>query len=188
MWKLARFVKYLIRRNALCVNSAVDSKKRLAKARAYIRDKRMKAKASNSRTGNNTIQNNLEQQHASKLQDEQRLKNHRNYLKRKACETKDHREKRLAKARAYNQAKQMKTKNNLQTANNAIQNNLKHKHANKRQDEQVDQLEMISQLHEKAWVKNSIDDFHDSIQYSIVQCGICFEAWPIQTKKNSDPI
>ncbi len=34
--------------------------------------------------------------------------------------------------------------------------------------------------------KVNVEKFHKSMEYSIFQCQICFEAWPINTKPKSD--
>ncbi len=40
-------------------------------------------------------------------------------------------------------------------------------------------------LHDQCWAKLNMKQFHESIQYSIFQCTICKEAWPIISKLKS---
>ena len=35
-------------------------------------------------------------------------------------------------------------------------------------------------LHDQSWAKANIHKFHTSLQYSVNQCAICKEAWPLQ--------
>lgn len=37
-------------------------------------------------------------------------------------------------------------------------------------------------LHDQCWAKCNMEQFHKSMQYSIFQCTVCKEAWPINTK------
>ena len=39
-----------------------------------------------------------------------------------------------------------------------------------------------SPIHEQTQAKNNIDMFHMSNNYSVYQCSVCFEAWPIKTR------
>jgi hypothetical protein len=41
------------------------------------------------------------------------------------------------------------------------------------------------QLHEQSWAKSKIKDFHKSMQFSVLQCTICKEAWPIKSTRRS---
>ena len=38
-------------------------------------------------------------------------------------------------------------------------------------------------LHEQPWVKSNMEKFHQSIQYSMNQCGIC-NVWPLKGTKS----
>ena len=35
-------------------------------------------------------------------------------------------------------------------------------------------------IHEQDWAKQNITKFHNSINYEIYQCKVCFEAWPLK--------
>ncbi|CAB4024644.1 Hypothetical predicted protein, partial [Paramuricea clavata] len=37
-------------------------------------------------------------------------------------------------------------------------------------------------LHDQSWAKCNMQQFHKSVQYSIFQCTVCKEAWPITSK------
>ena len=38
------------------------------------------------------------------------------------------------------------------------------------------------ELHEQKWAKSNISKFHSSIEFSISQCTICKESWPMKSK------
>ena len=40
-------------------------------------------------------------------------------------------------------------------------------------------------IEEQYWAKASIDKFHNSLKFHVVQCTICMEAWPLKSKPKS---
>ena len=40
-------------------------------------------------------------------------------------------------------------------------------------------------LHDQSWAKCNMQQFHKSVQYTIFQCMVCKEAWPITSKPRS---
>ena len=124
----------------------------------------------------------------------------------KACETEQERKLRLARIREHNkQCRAIETddERKLRLAKMA-------KHAKSRRAEETDEerklrlekrrkaepvgkIEYLNnfdtlkngQLHEQSWAKSNIKDFHKSMQFSVLQCTICKEAWPIKSTRRS---
>ena len=40
-------------------------------------------------------------------------------------------------------------------------------------------------IKEQCWAKASINKFHNSLKFHVVQCTICMEAWPFKSKPKS---
>ena len=40
-------------------------------------------------------------------------------------------------------------------------------------------------LHEQSWAKSFMSKFHSSINFSVFQCTVCHEAWPLKSKPRS---
>ncbi len=96
-----------------------------------------------------------------------RSENSRNYQKRKLVEETE-KQARLANAR---QNKKKKCSGNSITS----------------QQEYLKEFDIgkNGHIHEQSWAKSNIAKFHKSAEYSIIQCTICQEAWPLKYKPRS---
>ena len=112
-----------------------------------------------------------------------RLKKAKNYKKRKqAVETECERFTRLEKDTNYQKAKQTKKAcvENETRLTNAKENPVNQQVYLKEYD-----IAKHGSIEEQCWAKANINKFHKSIEFSISQCKICQEAWPLKSKPRS---
>ena len=43
-------------------------------------------------------------------------------------------------------------------------------------------------IEEQCWAKANINKFHKSVQYTVSQCTVCQEAWPLKSKPRSPSV
>ena len=96
-----------------------------------------------------------------------RSENSRNYQKRKLVEETE----KLARLANARQNKKKKCSGNSITS----------------QQEYLKEFDIgkNGHIHEQSWAKSNIAKFHKSAEYSIIQCTICQEAWPLKYKPRS---
>ena len=123
----------------------------------------------------NTITGN-----ATDNKQKEKLERKRVYAKKqRANETVDAKRLRLEKMAAYrNNRSQMANK-----SNNAKTKNADHVSQSKYLTE-FDPVK-YGPLHDQSWAKCNMQQFHKSVQYTIFQCMVCKEAWPITSKPRS---
>ena len=111
-------------------------------------------------------------------QKQTRLENDRKYQKTKqTIETQNEKQTRLQNARKYWETKRAEKSATLQqSSTNKITN----------QQDYLKEFDIQNgSIHEQSWAKHNIDKFHKSVKFSISQCTICYEAWPLKSKPRS---
>ena len=111
-------------------------------------------------------------------QKQTRLENDRKYQKTKqTIETQNEKQTRLENARKYWETKRAEKSATLQqSSTNKITN----------QQDYLKEFDIQNgSIHEQGWAKHNIDKFHKSVKFSISQCTICYEAWPLKSKPRS---
>lgn len=146
-----------------------NSKKQLSRETAEKRQERLAKKGANNKE-------QLSRETAEKRQ-ERLAKMRANNKKQLSQETTEKRQERLAKIRA-NQKKQLSTETDEKRQQRLAKRRANYKKtilcAKEREERLID-----SPIHEQTQAKHNIDMFHNSNIYTVYQCSLCQEAWPI---------
>ena len=128
------------------------------------------------------------------VSDEQRQANHAkkidNYRKRKASEPDEQREAKLAKRREnYQKRKAFQETVPIQEQSTCDSNECDSRSSTNLTDKNQYLREFDAdkngELHLQQWAKVNMSKFHKSLKYTILQCTICKEAWPLKATKRS---
>ena len=112
-----------------------------------------------------------------------RLEKARKYKKRKRDgETETEKQTRLENARKYKKRKQA---GKACVENEIRLTNAKQIHTINQQDYLKEYNIKNGSIEEQCWAKANIQKFHKSVQFSVSQCNICKEAWPLKSKPRS---
>ena len=102
-----------------------------------------------------------------------------NNKKQLSQETTEKRQERLAKIRA-NQKKQLTTETAEKRQERLAKRRANYKKQSSQQSAKEREERLVdSPIHEQTQAKHSIDMFHNSNIYTVYQCSLCQEAWPI---------
>ena len=117
----------------------------------------------------------------------------REYKKRKQLEETDCEEQqRIQKEREYKRSKRLEESDRVTKAKKVNDNKLhqKQKPATISQDEYLSASNITKHggLKQQLWAKHNIHKFYKSIQFTVHQCSVCLEAWPLKAKPKSSYI
>ncbi|CAH3032687.1 unnamed protein product [Porites lobata] len=121
-----------------------------------------------------------------------RYKNKLTCIKRKLSETNENRHGRLLKHRNYmKRVKYTETANErasrLEDKRGTYRKTMSEETAEKRKERLRNKRDTYRKrssagpVHEQKHAQNNMNDFHKSNQYSVCQCTVCFEAWPLKS-------
>ena len=148
-----------------------NSKKQLSRETAEKRQERLAKKRANNKK-------QLSRETAEKRQ-ERLAKMRANNKKQLSQETTEKRQERLAKIRA-NQRKQLTTETAEKRQERLAKRRANYKKQSSQQSAKDREERLVdSPIHEQTQAKHNIDMFHNSNIYTVYQCSLCQEAWPI---------
>jgi hypothetical protein len=170
--------------------------KRKASETKEQRDKRL-ARGKEYREKKKTISNSVQNPVSAKKSvqnpvsaaEKQKTKKHEQYLKRKSYETKEKTDKRLVRGKEYKN-KKSELINMCYSKQSSIYDSVPNSATATKIARPLSKgtyfsnfnILKISEIHEQAWAKENMNNFHKSILYSTIQCTVCNEAWPTNEK------
>ena len=161
-----------------------EKQTRLENARMYKKRKRDRETETEKQTRleNARMYKKRKQDRETETEKQTRLENARMYKKRKRDrETETEKQTRLENATMYKKRKQAEkacTENEIRLANvEQIPN----------QQDYLKEYDITKNgsIEEQCWAKANIKKFHKSVQFSVSQCNICQEAWPLKSKPSA---